>query len=103
MRVVGDELRPARAGTGGDYAAQLRHARRAWIAAHHPDRGGDPDVFRAGLLGSAWLDDPRIDWPRQAPITAHRRSGGVAALRRLARRVQRVRRDRRRRRLRRVI
>lgn len=23
--------------------------RRAWIAAHHPDRGGDPTTFAAGL------------------------------------------------------
>jgi hypothetical protein len=26
-----------------------RAARRAWIAAHHPDRGGDPSTFAAGL------------------------------------------------------
>jgi hypothetical protein len=101
--VVGDELSRGGAGTGGECAAQLRSARRAWIAAHHPDRGGDPDAFRAGLLGAAWLDGMRIDWTGQATITAYRRGRGVAALRRLAHRVERVRRDRRRRRLRRVI
>jgi hypothetical protein len=103
MPKVEIRLDSARPGPGAQYAAELRRARRAWIAEHHPDRGGDPDAFRAGLRDAAWLDDPRIGWPVRAPITAYRRSGRVAALRRLARRIQRARRDRRRRRLRRVI
>lgn len=103
MREVKDKLDSPGAGMGGHRAAELRRARRAWIATHHPDRGGDPDAFRAGLLDAAWLDGPRIDTPVRAPITAYRRGGGVAALRRLARRIERARRDRRQRRLRRVI
>jgi hypothetical protein len=103
MREVNDNLGSARGRMGCDYAAELRHARRVWIAENHPDRGGDPDAFRAGLQDAAWLDDPRIDRPVRGPITAYRRGGGAAALRRLASRIERARRDRRRRRLRRVI
>jgi len=28
---------------------QARLARREFVRRHHPDRGGDPDVFQAGL------------------------------------------------------
>jgi hypothetical protein len=51
---------------------QERAAYRAFVREHHPDRGGDPDVFVAGLarfraeqqpdpLDNA--DDPRFDAP----------------------------------------
>ncbi len=54
---------------------QERAAFRAFVRDHHPDRGGDPDVFVAGLArfgygpGSAPFDaapdnsDPRFDRP----------------------------------------
>ncbi len=38
-----------------DPADERRRQRRDFIRAHHPDRGGDPRVFVAGL---AELDDP---------------------------------------------
>jgi hypothetical protein len=34
-----------------------RRARREFVRGHHPDRGGDPAVFAAGL---AALDHPRV-------------------------------------------
>jgi hypothetical protein len=35
-----------------DPDARERQEFRAWVRAHHPDRGGDPDSFVAGL--AAW-------------------------------------------------
>ncbi len=48
-----------------------RAAYRAFVRDNHPDRGGDPDVFVAGLArfreggppAAAPLDDPRWDGP----------------------------------------
>lgn len=49
---------------------QERAAYRAFVRAHHPDRGGDPDEFVAGLARfrdgvdpPAPPDDPRWDRP----------------------------------------
>jgi hypothetical protein len=47
---------------------QERAAYRAFVREHHPDRGGDPDEFVAGLArfraGHADpADDPRFDAP----------------------------------------
>jgi len=66
-------------------------ARRAWIAAHHPDHGGDPDTFIAGMSRSAWLSSGA----NEAPITGYRRRGIAGALRTLARLARRRRRGRR--------
>ena len=33
----------------GDGEAARRRERREWIRDHHPDRGGDPQVFAEGL------------------------------------------------------
>jgi hypothetical protein len=38
-----------------DPDAQRRRDFRAWVRAHHPDAGGDPDAFAAGLL--TWRRD----------------------------------------------
>jgi hypothetical protein len=35
-----------------DSDGQRRREFRAWVRAHHPDAGGDPEAFMAGL--SAW-------------------------------------------------
>jgi hypothetical protein len=50
-----------------------RAAYRAFVREHHPDRGGDPEVFVAGLARfreagdttglDTGLDDPRWDGP----------------------------------------
>lgn len=54
-------------------AAQLRRERRAFVAAHHPDRGGDPAAFAAGLARldarlavlAALEDRPRVTGVRR--------------------------------------
>ena len=47
---------------------QLRAERRAFIRDHHPDRGGDPDEFIAGLHRLAYSpNDPAV------PVYAYRR------------------------------
>jgi hypothetical protein len=46
---------------------QLRAERRAFIRDHHPDRGGDPDEFIAGLRRLAGSpNDPAV------PVYAYR-------------------------------
>ena len=45
---------PDPGGHGGLTPAQ-RSAYRSFVRTHHPDRGGDPEVFRAGLAGFAKL------------------------------------------------
>ncbi len=95
--VIGD----AQPGPGTGEARQ----RRAWIAAHHPDRGGDPALFAAALTAEAWRT-PVEHTDRQqpeAPITAYRRGGPAARLRRLTRLTRRRRLERRRRHQRRVV
>jgi hypothetical protein len=83
---------------GRGSAPDPRAALRAFVRAHHPDVGGDPEAFRAGLAAhraalrtgraEAVLaaDDPRLDVPivvvRGGPIHRIGRLG-----RRLARRV----------------
>jgi hypothetical protein len=47
---------------------QERAAYRAFVREHHPDRGGDPDEFVAGLARfraehAEPADDPRFDAP----------------------------------------
>ena len=59
--------------------------RRAWIAAHHPDRGGDPQAFIAGLSSSAWEERNLV------PVTAYRSRKPAAVLMRLAGRARRLR------------
>lgn len=46
--------------------------RRAWALAHHPDRGGDPATFMAGL---AALDQGRPADPDDVPAIYRRRRG----------------------------
>jgi hypothetical protein len=77
-------------------AAEATHdhqARRAWIAAHHPDRGGDPDEFIAGLQAAAWRTRPAD--LGHGVITGYRKSKPRAALRRLTCLLRRHRRGRR--------
>ncbi len=46
---------------------QQRSEFRAFVREHHPDRGGDPEVFVAGLarfgVGAELIDDRRYDAP----------------------------------------
>jgi len=41
-----------------DSADDVRHARRAFILEHHPDRGGDPQYFIVGLERLSRLPGP---------------------------------------------
>ncbi len=55
---------------------QARLARREFVRRHHPDRGGDPDVFQAGLKAFA---NPNPN-PNPGPgvgVTAVRRQGAL--------------------------
>jgi hypothetical protein len=73
---------------------EQRAAFRAFVRAHHPDIGGDPETFRAGLAafglrpgeqpGVVPADDPRLD----APITAVR-GGALHRIGRAGRRLVR--------------
>jgi hypothetical protein len=44
-----------------------RSFRREFIRAHHPDRGGDPAAFAAGL---AELDQFAAGWPARVVVAA---------------------------------
>lgn len=56
-----------------------RHAYREFVRTHHPDRGGDPEVFRAGLARFRERDDDGPD-RYDAPITVVPRHRGVRAI-----------------------
>lgn len=45
---------------------EQRAAYRSFVRTHHPDRGGDPEVFVAGLAHFRSLD-PVPQAPRRAP------------------------------------
>ncbi len=64
---------------------EMRHRRRAWIAAHHPDRGGDPHEFAAGLaqFDPSPSNGLAPSWHRP---TVHRSRNPLRRLRRLLRR-----------------
>jgi len=47
--------------------------RREFIYAHHPDRGGDPDVFMAGLRRfEAEFEQLRVEPLPRVVVVAHR-------------------------------
>ncbi len=50
-----------------------RRRRREFICAHHPDRGGDPDVFMAGLRRfDAESEQRRVEPLPRVVVVAHR-------------------------------
>jgi hypothetical protein len=51
--------------------AAQRARYRAWVLAHHPDRGGDPAAFATGL--AAWQQRLRAD-PAPQVVFVHRAS-----------------------------
>lgn len=71
-----------------------RAAIRAFARRHHPDVGGDPEVFAAGLAELRAQRQPESTTRYDAPVVVLDRPGG---LRGIARRL-RARRDRRQRR-----
>ena len=64
--------------------AEVTEAFRRYALRHHPDRGGDPAAFQAGV--DAYR---RLLGRRRAPanVVFHRRSGPVSLLRRASRRL----------------
>jgi hypothetical protein len=70
-----------------DLDAQERRDFRAWVRAHHPDAGGDPEAFVAGL--TAWRRRHNADQavPTDHPrVTAFRTRHGMWTLTRWWRR-----------------
>jgi hypothetical protein len=76
--------------TEGDGASQ-RTAFRAWVRSHHPDAGGDPAEFTAGLaawrrrLSVAGVRTPAVRTARARAaqdITVFRTQGGLWLMRR---------------------
>ncbi|MCP2334872.1 hypothetical protein [Actinomadura rupiterrae] len=63
----------------GDQARAERAAFRAWVRAHHPDLGGDPEAFAAGLRRRR-RGRVRSGAPLDAPIVGFRRRFGPIAL-----------------------
>jgi hypothetical protein len=62
---------------------QDRREFRAWVRAHHPDRGGDPESFVAGLV--AWRQrrrPARNVGAARADVTVFRTQHGLWRLRR---------------------
>jgi hypothetical protein len=86
-------LRGAHAGCGGDARwqaerdndhvedrAALRREYRAWVRAHHPDRGGDSEAFAIGVRDwqAALRRPPRRPVPGR--VVFYRRYGAVGTL-----------------------
>ena len=70
-----------------DRDVRERRQFRAWVRAHHPDRGGDPDSFAAGL--AAWRQRHAAPAARaQSEVTVFRTRHGLWRLRRWWRRQQ---------------
>lgn len=71
--------------------ARLRREFRRFVLEHHPDRGGDPEVFRAGVAAYRAAAGGDIDPPRYPPVSAYRRRRGPAAVLARLRRVRQSR------------
>jgi len=67
--------REPRAGDPAADPGQRRRAFRAFVRTHHPDVGGDPALFAAGL--QAWRRHPK---PAPSGVVFYRRRRGVAVL-----------------------
>lgn len=61
--------------------------RREFIRAHHPDRGGDPDVFMAGLRSFAAEPEPAGLEPLPRVVVVAHRAWHTRLMTALARRV----------------
>ncbi|PRY50651.1 hypothetical protein LY71_103215 [Geodermatophilus tzadiensis] len=70
-------------GPAPDDARARRRAERAWIRTHHPDVGGDPAAFAAGLAALRAGHLPASDAPPRPRVTVVRSRGPRAWLRHL--------------------
>ena len=67
-----------------------RAAFRAWVRTHHPDVGGDPEEFRAGLERRAGMEGRRSGGEGGVvEVTVFRSRGGLWLLARWVRRRRR--------------
>jgi len=64
-------------GPAGLTVGELRRARRAFVLAQHPDRGGDPAAFAAGLARFALLLDQAGQGTPGQPGTTRPTSGAA--------------------------
>ena len=72
-----------------------RRARRQWVAEHHPDRGGDPASFAAGL--ATFFEQNGVETPVEVVdhrMTVVRTAGPSRAAKRAWRRLLAARRRR---------
>jgi hypothetical protein len=87
---------PDKPGPDDDRAAQAARDRRefrAWVRDNHPDRGGDPDSFMAGLAAWRRHHTPAAKAAAaRAEVTVFRTQHGLWRLRRWRRRHQGTRR-----------
>ena len=72
--------------TGERVADALRVQRRRFVREHHPDRGGDPEVFVAGMRR---LSRPSGE-PGRSPVVFYRRPRGLRRLSPVASRLTRL-------------
>jgi hypothetical protein len=66
--------------------AQLRAEFRQFVRDHHPDRGGDPEVFAAGVRAYREGRHPMATVDPTQYLTTHRSPRGLGHLTRWARR-----------------
>jgi hypothetical protein len=62
--------------TGDEHQQELRHRYREFIRTHHPDRGGDPEMFQAGL--AAFRREMAAGGRGDGPVVFARRPRGIA-------------------------
>lgn len=75
------------------WTAEERAAYRAFVREHHPDRGGDPEVFVAGLARFRGPPDPAPDDPADVVPALPLPTRVVVALIRTVRHHRRLRAD----------
>ncbi|MFC5179754.1 hypothetical protein [Actinomadura harenae] len=80
------------AGTAGTAGRTERAAFRAWVRDHHPDLGGDPEAFAAGLRRRRRVRTGGGPSPDAPIVGVPRRFGPVAVVERWRYRRSRARR-----------
>jgi hypothetical protein len=63
---------------GPPLGAEQRRAFREFVKTHHPDAGGDPEVFLAGLR--TWQHEPAGQGAAPANVVFYRTPRGAARL-----------------------
>lgn len=74
----------------GPSDADVRRAFRRFVLEHHPDRGGDPDVFRVGVAAYR-AAGATTDTDRHPTVSVYRRRRGPMGVIHRLRRARRAR------------